>query len=469
MRGVTEGKISKSLKIAAVVSAFLIGIAVSRASIAGPAIQVDAPISISSDDVDAQHFESWLAINPLDPGNRIAASIVLGRSTGVSVYTTVNSGASWVRAEPPSGGGSLFGGIDPAITFDHAGNAYLVTLGDEVRVWRSFDGGRSWQEPVPVPGGGDRPFIACTEVGDHRTEIHVVSKAPITIFGHRPSDWNRDFDMISLATSNDLGRTFRFPRLLLTDYQKELLNVVSDLLVMPDGRIIVALQTFPPQNMLGSPLTASYSTIVSDDGGRTFSDPRPIASFRTYGHANEGKSLFGLGFARLAVDNSSRVTRGRLYAVWLDAIDGYYRVLAATSEDGGRTWSNPLRIEDDAPHADSSNPAVAVDGKGVVGVVWNDRRFDTGERCFQPYFSASIDGGKTFSKNQIVDTRLTCPIGAEKMAPSESEFRFKNGGETQGISGLPGGGFQLAWIGGGKDGGRGTPLTATTVHVSEPR
>lgn len=447
----------------------MIGVAGSRASTGGPRIQVDAPIVISSDDANTRHVESWLAINPLNPRNRIAAAIVLENPAGVSVYTSVDGGASWVRAAPPSSGERLFGGIDPAITFDHAGNAYLVTLGDELRVWRSADDGRSWQEPVLVPGGGDRPFIACTGDDEHRTKIHVVSKAPITIFGRHPSDWSREFDIISFATSNDLGRTFRFPALLLTDYQKELLNVVSDLLVMPDGRIIVALQTFPPQDLLASPLTASYSTIVSSDGGRTFSDPRPLASFRTYGHGNEGKSLFGLGFARLAVDNSNRATRGSLYAVWLDATDGYYRVLAATSTDGGQSWSKPVQVEDDAPSADSSNPAVAIDGKGVVGVVWNDRRSDTTERCFQPYFSASIDGGKTFSKNQIVDSRTTCPAGSENSAAEKSEFRFKNGGETQGISGLPGGGFQLAWTGGGEPGGRGIPLTATTVHVSEAR
>ena len=269
--------------------------------------------------------------------------------------------------------------------------------------------------------------------------------------------------MIAVATSRDGGASFGFPKLFLPAPEKALLNVVSDLLVAPDGRLILALQTFSPELDLRTPLlTASYSTIVSDDGGQRFSEPRPVADFRTFGHAREGKSLIGLGGGRLAMDTSQGPTRGRLYFAWLDVVDGYYQVMAAASADGGKSWSPPLRVNDNQNAIDQSNPAIAVNDEGVVGISWNDRRGDPSDRCYQLFFAASADGGASFSPNLKVDDRFTCPIGRPpspkaagglkadpSVEPVNSEYRFKNGGDTQGIVGLPNGGFHLAWINGG--------------------
>jgi hypothetical protein len=430
-----------------------------------PGIAVRSSVQISTDEPTSRHVESWLAINPRDPRNLIAASMVFGERSGVAAYASQDGSKSWVRATHGPHSDRVFEGLDPAVAFDPKGKAYLLTLSDEVAVWTSTDGGQSWGERVIVSGSGDRPFIGCDRSGREtlRGRIYVSGKRSITVFGHRAVDWHPDLDMIAVATSRDGGASFGFPKLFLPAPEKELLNVVSDLLVTPDGRLILALQTFGPELDLRAPLlNVSYSTIVSDDGGQRFSEPRPVAEFRTFGHAREGKSLLGLGGGRLTMDTSGGPTRGRLYFAWLDVVDGYYQVMAAASADGGKSWSAPLRVNDNQNAIDQSNPAIAVNDEGVVGISWNDRRGDPSDRCYQLFFAASADGGATFSPNLKVDDRFTCPIGRPpspkaagglkadpSVEPVNSEYRFKNGGDTQGIVGLPNGGFHLAWINGG--------------------
>jgi len=428
-----------------------------------PPIEIRDVKPISVDEPKTTHSESWIAVNPRDPRNLVAASIAFGDPVGIVAYASTDGGQTWVRATSAVGK-KVFPGIDPVIAFDRNGNAYLATLPGGVQVWRSSDGGRKWEGPASVPGSksADRPFIACSERGG-AAEVHVVSKGPIRIFGQRAAPWSPDFDLAQFSSSRDLGETFDFPRLLLTDYPKEMLNVTSGMVAPGDGRIVVGLQTFPPQDLLAAPLTARYVTISSEDGGRTFSDPAPIATWHTWGHANEGRSIFGLGFAGLAADPR---TPASLHAAWLDLVDGFYRVMSARSSDGGRHWSPAGRVEDAAPRADSSNPAIAVDGNGVVGIVWNDRRGDLTERCYRTFFAASFDGGETFSKNVPVDSRPTCTIPASEADPVKSEFRFKNGGDTQGIVGLPPGGFRLAWIGGAAPGESGIPLSTAAIRIS---
>jgi hypothetical protein len=404
-------------------------------------------VQISADDPARQHVESWLAANPRDPLNLVVASIVLGEHDWVAAYASRDGGKSWVRATHGAAAGKYFDGLDPAVAFDADGNAYLSTAAAAFGVWKSTDGGRTWGEPAVVPGTGyDRTFVAGdrSSRGTFRGRLYAVGKMPITVFG-RPGA-----DVIAFSSSRDDGASFAFPRLLLPAPDRELLHTVSDLLVTPEGRVILALEVFDAQSPGAPLLSGRFSVVTSDDGGRTFSEPRQVAVFHQYGHARESQSVKGLGGGLLAFDGSPGPRRGTLYLVWLDAGDGHDQVMTAASPDGGGTWSRPVRVNDNEGASNQSNPAIAVDGEGVVGVSWNDRRADPTDLCYQPYFAASADGGASFSPNVEVSQELTCPAGSHaEGTPLDSTYRYLNGGDTQGIVGLPQGGFHLAWINGG--------------------
>jgi hypothetical protein len=404
-------------------------------------------VQISADDSARQHVESWLAANPRDPLNLVAAAMVLGEHDWVAAYASRDGGKRWVRATHGAAAGKYFDGQDPAVAFDADGNAYLSTAAAGFGVWKSTDGGRTWGEPAVVPGTGyDRTFVASdrSSRGTFRGRLYAVGKMPITVFG-RPGA-----DVIAISSSGDGGVSFAFARLLLPAPHKELLSVVSDLLVTQEGRVILALEIIDVQPLDAPLLSGRYAIVTSDDGGRTFSEPRQVAVMHHYGHARESQSVKGLGGAHLAFDGSPGPRHGTLYMVWLDAGDGHEQVMAAASPDGGGTWSRPLRVNDNEGASNQSNPAIAVDGEGVVGVSWNDRRADPTDLCYQPYFAASADGGASFSPNVEVSQELTCPAGSHaEGTPLDSSYRYLNGGDTQGIVGLPQGGFHLAWINGG--------------------
>jgi hypothetical protein len=304
-----------------------------------------------------------------------------------------------------------------------------------------------------VPGAAwDRPWIACDSSGS----VYVAGKMPMTVFGHPGAD------VIGVTTSADRGTTFSFPKLLLPAPEKSFLNVVADFLIAPGDRPVLALQIFPPESVHDVMPAGNYSILFP---GRA-AEPLPGPAFHVYGHAREGKSLYSLLGARMAVDAWNGSRKGWLYLSWLDAIDGFYRVMAAASADGGVTWSKPIRLSDQHSPTDESTPAIAVNGEGTVGISWYDRRADLSDGCYQPFFAASTDGAATFSKSLLVDSRPTCPLTPGR-DPITSEYRFKNGGDTQGLVGLPGAGFHLAWI---RSGDKEMQLWSTTVvaHGAPP-
>src|SRR5579862_3496391 len=299
-----------------------------------PHVAVLPGVLISADDPASQHVESWLAMNPADPLNLIAASIVLGEHDWVAAYASRDGGKSWVRATHGAAAAKYFDGLDPAVAFDADGNAYLSTTADAFGVWKSTDGGRTWGEPAVVPGAAyDRTFVASDRSphGSFHGRLYAVGKMPMTVFGHH------GVDVIGFSSSSDGGASFVFPRLLLPAPEKELLQMVSDLQVTPEGKVILALELFDAQGIDAPLLTGRISIITSADGGHTFSEPRQVAVMHQYGHAREPQSVKGLSVAQLALDTSPGPRHGTLYAVWLDAGNGSYQVMAAASPDGGAT------------------------------------------------------------------------------------------------------------------------------------
>ena len=103
---------------------------------------------------------------------------------------------------------------------------------------------------------------------------------------------------------------------------------------------------------------------------------------------------------------------------------------------------------------------------------WYDRRTDPTDDCDQLFFAASADGAATFSANERIDSQQTCPLGratkprGAETDPVASEYRFKNGGDTQGLVALAGGVFGMAWI---REASGEMQLWSTTILVPADR
>jgi len=73
------------------------------------------------------------------------------------------------------------------------------------------------------------------------------------------------------------------------------------------------------------------------------------------------------------------------------------------SSDGGRSWSTPIRVNDDAGAAAQAEPSLALDPSNNIYIVWTDMRSGNND----VYFAKSVNGGLTFGANLRVNDITT--------------------------------------------------------------
>ncbi len=86
------------------------------------------------------------------------------------------------------------------------------------------------------------------------------------------------------------------------------------------------------------------------------------------------------------------------YSGWGGSTTGF-DIFFAKSTDGGRTWSAPIRVNDDVGGASQSEPSLALDALNNIYISWTDSRFG-GQDVF---FAKSTDGGANFPLNVRVN------------------------------------------------------------------
>ena len=160
---------------------------------------------------------------------------------------------------------------------------------------------------------------------------------------------------------------------------------------------------------------------VSEDGGKTYSNPVVISQY--YGteiNAGAKEDVIGINYGRLypcpqlAIDKSGGANAGNLYFTWTangissnigQGLDIYF----SKSTDNGKTWSQPMVVNDDEKNDNTQNyySSLAVNEDGVVALVWYDRRDDPQNTLTHYYIAYSFDGGNTFTKNVPISTAAT--------------------------------------------------------------
>jgi len=134
----------------------------------------------------------------------------------------------------------------------------------------------------------------------------------------------------------------------------------------------------------------------STDGGHTF-DPEIKPHSDPY-NSYQGNS-------HIAVDGN-----GVVYIVYENDNFGYgIDIAMIVSEDGGLTWSEPVRVNDDTTDRGQFAPAIAADLLGNAAIVWEDKRDVSGAFIHGDiYFATTSDLGQTFSTNvKVNDTSGT--------------------------------------------------------------
>ena len=154
--------------------------------------------------------------------------------------------------------------------------------------------------------------------------------------------------------------------------------------------------------------TATGLMVATRDGpGRAWHVPsESLAGPLQAGESNDKPAI--------AADTSAvSPFRDRAYVVWARAVGSdVHAIVISHSDDGGRTWTAPARVDGSA--VDSGYPSVAAGPGGEVYVAWHPFEED------RIVIAASFDGGEHFGAPRLIDvkrSRSTCfaswPIPAQ--------------------------------------------------------
>jgi hypothetical protein len=363
-----------------------------------------------------------------------------GGSRNLVFGTSFDGGQTWANSAL-QGVGILAGGefqrlTDPWVDFGPSNRVYAFSLGFDdtgpdngLFVSTSTDGGLTWGSPVAVIV--DRRF----EFFNDKNALAVDDWSSSPHRGNVYLAWDRLIEdplgqpfvgtftgPAMFARSTDGGASFSTPEVLFeTGTNKQTIGNVP--VAFPNGHVAV-LGTYFDNGSLGKNSQHLWVTL-STDGGQTFSAPRLVMDMQSLPVPGLRTGDTVPAFA-VAAD-------GTLYATWQDvrfSKDKRTDVLVTSSQDEGRTWSTPVKANDTPAAAqDAFTPAIAVDTRGRVGILYYDLRDDTSTKdaafMTAEWLTTSTNRGRTWSASR----RVTPTFDHAAAAPSGGFFL----GDYQGL------------------------------------
>ncbi len=303
------------------------------------------------------------------PGNCPVPYIVIERSS--------DGGKTWTQGVPLCAcKGS--GQFDPIIeVVPDTGDVYAAWMnGFNVFFQRSTDHGATWSAPVATFGNvswNDKPVLATSDDG---RDVYVSWNGPT---GGDP--W--------LAQSHDFGATWTQTKLV--DSKRYFFAFDAD--VLPDGTVVFSESSISYTGPGGSAEgVVEHHAFVSKDGGQTWSDV--VVDTVDVGEpciADGCSSDFYIGHDAVSSDAD-----GSLVYLYDGATTefGPQRIYARRSSDGGLTWSPRVALSVRGENA--TTPAVEQTGDGDVRA-WYMQTKDHDPDAWNVWYRSSNDGGATWS------------------------------------------------------------------------
>lgn len=361
---------------------------------AGENIRVNDP---AFDNLGHTHSESSIAVR----GQNIIVSYN-DASDNTSGYAISNDGGNTFTPNrlPLLPGGFNLG--DGVVDYGPSGELYYATLAftssgkSIVGISRSTDNGQTFTMPVDAStSAGNTKDFQDKEWIDVDTNNNSPFKGNVYVSW---TDFTNDGSFINIAQSTDGGSSYGAPVALSPKKDGTFFVQGSMPAVGPGGEVYVVYSD-AHFNIQGG-----ITIVKSTDGGKTFSKGRAIAAFKELSPITGGNSVRVNSFPSIVVDKN-----GNIHIVFAavgtakgDRADVFY----IRSSDGGNTFSNPSRINDDATTTVQFLPSIAVASDGTLAVRWWDRRNDAlNDSLTDVYMAISNNGGSSFGKNfRITDT-----------------------------------------------------------------
>jgi len=359
--------------------------------------------------------EPYLAVNPQNPQHIVVAWMGYVFLNRIMIKTRVSfdGGKNWSTAQNTPHVSEGYTSADPSLAFDSNGNIFLCLIDYDpyfssgaVYVRKSTDGGLIWGNAVMVinydsdPGKLpiDRPWIAIDRSGGaYNGNIYITA---VNATGANGPPYHPYF--IRSVNNGESFETWRYADTTGWLSGSLVKKPMPTPVVTSDGIFhciypgYVLSQGLLPKFILASSSDAgtgfTYNTVYASSSSVAVSD---TSAKKGYLLRSNPANAQNLAFFNLGNENG-------------DA-DVYFR----ESLDGGLTWSQGLRINDDPLGNGRMQDLIwaSFDTDGDLAVTWRDRRNapDTGYAAsYEIYGSVRLKNSSTYSANfRISDTSVS--------------------------------------------------------------
>ncbi len=332
----------------------------------GPAVW-SKNIRVNDDTGTGNQSEVTMAAGP---NGLVLTGWMDSRSTRVCAFSSsTDGGLTWSKnVQIPNNTGMFVG--DPAVAIDGGGTLYAVCqeylnvgVTGNIRMMTSTDRGATWSAIQTVQSAPDKPWA-----GGGTTDGTLF----VSWLGNAAG----------IKRSLDHGATW--------GPIQPLGNIIhgTGITASTSGLLHVPYNLDSARNQL--------RYVRSKDNGATYDAPRDIV-------ADMGTFCFTCSPRQHPIVGSSADPTGRTVAItWTSTFPGGQGdddVWVLYSNDGGDTWTKPIRVNDNTAASRQFQSWVGVDAHGRVHVAWTDLR-DGGNN--ETWYARSADPTKGFEPNQQI-------------------------------------------------------------------